>query len=637
MKREAAIVAMVDFAAASRRVLEGSRELFEGNDPLDALRHQLRRFDPESAICRTDASAADVRQAIRDIEDGRADTVLIADSAGAIALQERTCARQNNETCYAIISVAPEPDGEPELFQAAVAICETIQTTALSLFYRFLPSGFGRASRRPWFSTGVRQAVIEIAGDEPFALSESGEIRQLPVTTLRIRSLKLIPVSGDTVEELQREAAAIAARAQQGEPLEAIAHAAQMCCRDTGRHCLGLSLVARTNADLMRELDLFARGVPKTVASGEEWKTPAGSCFAPNPLGGSGVAFVYPGVGSPYPGAGADLFGIAPHLMDEFDRMTCGRSARYLHVDELYPRQPLSRAAFGLTDVIGLGECAMSISSIMTMLMRDCFGIAPRSAFGYSFGEAIMVAALRIWRSPITLTERLDSSPAFRSRLQGRMNAIREAWDLPALAPLSWRSSTVRATPGEAWAALRQESRAYLCMVNSPEQVVIAGDEEACSRALGRLKSAAVPMPIAVTMHCPPSRSELEELVRIHDLETVGDAGPSLYFSANYTAVLPNRTAVARAIAEGYTNTVDFPRLVRRVYADGARVFLELGSRRNCCTWIEKILQGRPHAAIACDSEGLGGEAAIVRAIARLFAHRVPLKLDAFESPLKAD
>jgi PfaB family protein len=209
------------------------------------------------------------------------------------------------------------------------------------------------------------------------------------------------------------------------------------------------------------------------------------------------------------------------------------------------------------------------------------------------------------------------------------MNAIREAWGISPDAPLSWRPYNVRATPAQTYAAIRGESRAYLCMINSPEQCVIAGEDEACGRALARLGSAVLPMPIAVTMHCPPALSEQLELTRIHDLDTSTAPATALYFLAGYQAEAAERGGLARAIAGGYTKTVDFPRLVNNVYSGGARIFVELGGRRNCRTWIEKILLGRPHAAIPCDAEGLSSDAAILRAIARLFAHRVPVKLDA--------
>ncbi len=626
-KREAVVVGIVDRDAALRRLIEGSREPSPLDDLSEAARKQLRHFEPDRSVVIRAAGAASVREGIHSIEDGSAITVFLAGPAGAVVLKERNTALADGETCYARIFAGWDQTPGAEPFEAAADICEVLQTAALSVFYRFLPAGPRRSSRRPWLESGTRRCAIGDTEENGFTIADAGEPRALPVTTFSARSLKLVLLSADTPDELERQLTAMAAEAQNGDSLAAIARLTQMRCRETTAHRLGLALIARTPADLLREIELIRNGVARTAVSGEEWKTPAGSCFTVNPLGSGGVAFVYPGVASPYEGVGADLFAVAPPLMDRFDRLAAGQAGRYLHVDDIYPREPSDRASF-FRDVVALGECAISVSSILTMLMRDVFGVQPHSALGYSFGEAIMLAALGVWPVQTMLTSRLDTSPTFRSRLQGPMQAVRESWGVAEGVPLRWRSYCVRATPAEAYAALRGESRAYLCMINSPDQAVIAGDEDACGRVIERLGSAVVPMPIAVTMHCPPALSEQNELVRIHDLETAAVSSPALYSSANYEPVPADRAALASAIAAGYTRTLDFPRLIHRVYSGGARVFLELGGRRNCSTWIEKILRSRPHTAIPCDAEGQSGDAAVLRAVARLFIHRVPLNLE---------
>jgi PfaB family protein len=325
---------------------------------------------------------------------------------------------------------------------------------------------------------------------------------------------------------------------------------------------------------------------------------------------------------------GAELFAIAPPLMDQLARLTRGETGRYLHADEIYPRGAADTTSiFG--DIVKLGECAVCISAALTNLVRDILGVMPRSAFGYSFGEAIMTAALGIWPEPTVLSGRLHSSPTFQSRLQGPMHAIRQSWKIPPEGELRWRAYVARATPAEAFAALQPESRVYLCIINSPEEVVIAGHDDGCQAVLARLGSPQVPLPIPLTMHCEPARSEHAEFVRIHDLETVAAPEISLFSCAEYRPVKQDALSLSKAIADGYIKMVDFPRLVRQVYADGARIFLELGGRRNCSTWIEKILRGRPHAAIPCDTQGLRSDAALLRAVARLFSHRVRLNLPA--------
>ena len=65
-------------------------------------------------------------------------------------------------------------------------------------------------------------------------------------------------------------------------------------------------LVGRNSADILREIQRAYKGIPKAFAKNGIWKTPKGSYFAAQPVGGD-VAFVYPGVFSSYVGLGNDF------------------------------------------------------------------------------------------------------------------------------------------------------------------------------------------------------------------------------------------------------------------------------------------------------------------------------------------
>src|SRR5205823_11178624 len=69
------------------------------------------------------------------------------------------------------------------------------------------------------------------------------------------------------------------------------------------------------------------------------------------------------------------------------------------------------------------------------------------------------------------------------------------------------------------------------------------------------------------------------------------------------------------------------PALLRRVYADGARIFVELGPGSTCSGYVEATLAGQEHVPLSLDKRGVDSHRAIVRALARLVAHRVPLDL----------
>lgn len=465
----------------------------------------------------------------------------------------------------------------------------------LELYYRYLPAGPGRHTARPWIG--------------------APHVERHTKSTFPFRALKLYPFAGETADEL------LAQLSSAGD-----AHVRYAERKDAP---LAACILARTPEDLQREIELARTGIPRAMETGLEWKTPGGSSFVPKPQGADGVAFVYPGIASPYPGLGSDLFTLSPPLLDRFEALARGQAAHYLHVDEMYPVEPTDEAPF-YRDVVMLGQCAISTSLVFTWLLRELFEIQPRAACGYSFGEAIMLTCLGVWPDPTELAGNLDRIPTYRTRLQGPMDSIREQWGLPAGALVEWDSWTVRTTAAAAFAAIRPEKNVFLCNINTPGEVVIAGEREGCRRALERIgASVASPVPIPVTMHCEATRGEYQNLVDIHTLTTARVPDIEFFSSSTCRAIDFPTESPAHTTAESYCRVVDFPRLIRNVYASGPKIFIEAGGRRNCCTWIEKILRDRPHAAIPCDLKGQGSDTAMLRALARLVSHRVPLKLTA--------
>jgi aryl carrier-like protein len=141
----------------------------------------------------------------------------------------------------------------------------------------------------------------------------------------------------------------------------------------------------------------------------------------------------------------------------------------------------------------------------------------------------------------------------------------------------------------------------------------------------------------SLPLHCAAIRAERDLIVSHHDLPTSANDDITLYGSGCGERLVPERGALANAIADAYTRPVDFPRLVRQAYADGARVFIEMGPRRICSTWIDEVLAGRPHLAVPLDLRGVDDELALLRGLAQLVAHQVPVDLQLlYESPVGA-
>ena len=105
------------------------------------------------------------------------------------------------------------------------------------------------------------------------------------------------------------------------------------------------------------------------------------------------------------------------------------------------------------------------------------------------------------------------------------------------------------------------------------------------------------------------------------------------YSAANYAPTELTTESIAHNVSTVSCSQVDFPRLVRRTYNDGARIFVELGPHRTCSRWIDSILGDDPHLALSINQKGKSDQTSLIRLLAQLAAHHVPLDL----SPLFDD
>ena len=260
-----------------------------------------------------------------------------------------------------------------------------------------------------------------------------------------------------------------------------------------------------------------------------------------------------------------------------------------------------------LDSPITMFESGILFSIAYTKVVRDCFRVEPQMAIGYSMGEVSMMYALGVWEETDSMSEILRDSPVFRTRLAGPMEAVREAWGLPKDAgdERIWACHALRTSASQAREALEGEDRAHLIFINSPKEVVIAGEDEACKRVIQRLGCEHFDVTIGDAIHCEIARPEYDELVRLHTVPVQAVSGIDFY-SADCFAPIPIETEViANNIATIYCHEIDFPRLVRQAYQDGARIFIELGARENCTNWIARDPGGR--AASGCGDESKRG------------------------------
>ena len=525
--------------------------------------------------------------------------------------------------------------------------------TALCLSERYLPGTpnwdeprlplpFTVAERsQPWLDTRRLAAVSVLSHDQTCAhyILRADEPLKLPAEPRyrAVDSVRLLPLAGPDV-------AALHARLEELANSATLAQAAAAAWRTYQADPAApqrLILVASDLAELQSEIARAHTGLDAAVRSGAEWITPNGSCYSPAPLRGP-LAFVYPGAFNSYIGLAPDLFQMIPGLYERFARITRD-PLRAASADILYPRQgrcfsDAERKALDqalAADPLAMVASGTSFATLFTLILRDEFGLQPAAALGYSLGEAAMMWALGVWTHGDDAARALHASDLFKTRVAGPKLAVREAWNLdPALPDDQIWSTHVLLAPAEAVAAcLEDEPRAFITIINAPGEVVLAGDPAACQRVIARLKCHTVRAPFEHVIHCPPMRSEYAGFDALHHWPVRHLPDVVCYSAADCAPTELTEASIARKVSTTSCSQVDFPRLVQRVYADGARIFVELGPGRTCSRWIDKILGETPHLAVGINQKGKSDQAGLLRLLARLAAHHAAVDL----SPLFDD
>jgi PfaB family protein len=446
----------------------------------------------------------------------------------------------------------------------------------------------------------------------------------------------LYPIAADDLDGLMSQLDALERLLAQ----TTLVDAARQCYEllQSNQHArYGLALVANSQDELQREIRRAREGVVEAFEKGGEWKTPGGSYATARPLGPQGaVAFVYPGAFTAYIGLGQHLFQQFPMLHEGLESFTSA-PARSVGERLLYPRsiEPPSAEHIKALETqlaeesIAMLEIGTSFAKLYTMIMRDCFGVQPQMAFGYSQGETTMMHALGVWIDSEEASRKLHASDLYKTRLSGPKLTVREFWgihDTDNAADL-WANYIVLAPAEQVIAQVEDEPHVYLAIVNSPREVMIAGDPAGCQRVISRVKGRSLRAPFKHVIHSPPVQLEYDRFVQLNLADVHSVSGIRFYSAASYAPIQLTSDTIAHSIARVFCQPFDFPRLVQQVYDDGARIFVELGPARNCSHWIDNILKGQDYCALSINKKGADDHASVVRVLAQLFSHRVALDL----------
>ncbi len=393
------------------------------------------------------------------------------------------------------------------------------------------------------------------------------------------------------------------------------------CAAAASVHCEGthrIAISADSSADLVKKL----RGALEKLAStnAAAFKTRNGVQYAPAPGNGK-ACLLFPGEGSQYPGMLGDVCLRDPQVREAFDRMQAGAQRRGAATPAavLFPpptgldavRQAANEQALHAMD---LGAESVFTASLALQALYDDLGLKFDAMLGHSTGEntALTTSGLRRYASRAELDDAVQAVHDIYQRLEAGQQIVHGT-----LLSIGGLDATQRAR------LLDSADGMQLAMDNCPNQLVLFGTPEAAEELRERCAAEGAicqALPFGRAYHTPlfkPLADAFRDYFRALDF----GPGRTTLYSARSAAPFPDEPdAIRELAAQQWENPVRFTATVERLYADGYRVFLEVGPGGNLSAFVADTLRDRADVlAISSDNRRRGSLAQLNSALAQLF------------------
>ncbi|MCP4716325.1 MAG: type I polyketide synthase, partial [Deltaproteobacteria bacterium] len=334
-----------------------------------------------------------------------------------------------------------------------------------------------------------------------------------------------------------------------------------------------LSLVSSNVA----KLDKWIAEAKAAVRSGTPKKIvgPDGIKYSPEPVGRSGkIAFVFPGSGNHYVGMGREVGVNWPDILREMDLQTSRLKTQLIPNCYIPWRNSWE---YGWKDQADKKIASHPHHMIFGQVTHGCmmaglvqsFNVKPAAVIGYSLGESAGLFAMGAWPERGRMLERLEQSELFKTELAGPCTAAKKVWNLSADEAVEWRVAGVNRSADIVEKVIKKVPRAYLLIVNTPEECVIGGQKSQVETAINMLGCDAVFLQGVVTVHCEvavPVRDAYKELHRFpaNSLEDI-----RFYSCARSRAYDITPENAATSMLKQALDGFDFPATINQAYKDG--------------------------------------------------------------------
>ncbi len=383
-----------------------------------------------------------------------------------------------------------------------------------------------------------------------------------------------------------------------------------------------LAIVAESTADLRAKLVRAATLLDDPRR--QQIRDVKGIYYSERPLYPEGkIAFLFPGEGSQYPNMLADLclhFPEARACFDHMDRLFVDHPRGYRTSDFVFPIAGRSELEEALWQIDGAIEAVLAADMACFRLLTQ-LGIRPQALVGHSTGEYAALLAGGI----IPLSEE-----EFVGRHVLQLNATyRDAvadGEVPRAAMLAVGAGVERVIP-----LLEQVGGAiYIGMDNCPNQTVVVGEAEAMERLKAALQQQALiheTLPFDRPYHTPLFGPYIRLFRKFFAQLPLAAPTIPTYSCVTAAPFGQDVDAIRTLAVEHWVSRVRFRETIAAMYADGVRIFVEVGARGNLTAFVADILRGQPHLAVPINIQQRSGIAQLNHLLAQLVVQGAPVNL----------
>jgi acyl transferase domain-containing protein/NAD(P)H-dependent flavin oxidoreductase YrpB (nitropropane dioxygenase family)/NAD(P)-dependent dehydrogenase (short-subunit alcohol dehydrogenase family)/acyl carrier protein len=397
------------------------------------------------------------------------------------------------------------------------------------------------------------------------------------------------------------------------------AYLSQQVISQANNPCKTLAIVTSSTEDLLLKLSHAQDALKRADV---DITDPRGIYYSEQPLNAEGdMAFLFPGQGSQYVNMLADLTLIFPEMQAYFTR-----SDRILQnrLNAALSSYLFAKPAFGAAEKNGqeqalaqtqIAQPAMGTADLAMCALLKSFGLQPDMVAGHSYGEYVALCAAGV----IQETDLIRLSEA-----RARFIARSAGPDPGAMAAVFSDFGTVEKI-------IARREGIWIANVNAPDQIVISGTQPAIEAVLAEFTRQGIQtrmIPVSCAFHSPlmvPAREQLMDFltgIKLH--------APHVKVFSNTSAQMypKNPETIADQLVEHLVSRVEFSREIEAMYADGARIFLEVGPGQVLTRLVDGILGNRSHLAVNTNQRGRSGLVQLLHMLGQLAAHGVALKLE---------